>query len=237
MRRFTESRWPAILLVGLLAAFFPGSLSADVLVTRDGQRIETRGPWEVKGRMVVFTLPNGTLSSIRADEVDLEASREATAETLAPAEELESAKEERREPVLRLTTRDVGYGDAGAQGPEALVERLRAAHEYQDRGAALGLVNWQDTPEPIRDFMGKEFDVLMERQIDDVRLTEIAPDENLEQIQDGVTYRPNVEVTHRLEIDFVPETGEDRESMSLYVGTLLGSYFIAAAEPVEGFEE
>jgi hypothetical protein len=227
----------AVLLGGLLAAAVPGPLSADVLVTRDGQRIETRGPWEVKGRMVVFTLPNGTLSSIRADEVDLAASREATAEALAPVEEPEPAEEKPREPVLRLTTRDVGYGDAGAQGPEALLERLRAAHEYQDRGAALGLVNWQNTPEPIRDFMEKEFDVLMERQIDDIRLTEVAPGENLQQIQDGVTYRPNVEVTHRLEIDFVPETGEDRESMSLYVGTLLGSYFIAAAEPVEEYEE
>lgn len=35
---------------------------------------ETKGPWQVKGRQVVFQAPNGNLQSIRVDAVDLAAS-------------------------------------------------------------------------------------------------------------------------------------------------------------------
>jgi hypothetical protein len=63
----------------------------DVLVTRDGSQLETRGPWEVQGRLVVFTRPDGTLASIRLRDVDLEASEEAT--STAAAAEREAAKQ------------------------------------------------------------------------------------------------------------------------------------------------
>lgn len=62
--------------------------SGDLLITRDGSGIETRGPWEVRGRLVVFTRADGTLSSIHLRDVDLEASEEATA--AAAAEEMEA---------------------------------------------------------------------------------------------------------------------------------------------------
>lgn len=78
--------------------------NADWLVTRDGARVETDGPWEVRGRQVVFTLPNGTLSALRLDEVDLEASDKATAASLA--EEAPPPAPERR-PVLVLTNDDL----------------------------------------------------------------------------------------------------------------------------------
>jgi hypothetical protein len=48
--------------------------TAEWLATRDGHRIETDGPWKVKGRIVVYTDAKGTLSSIRLDEIDPEAS-------------------------------------------------------------------------------------------------------------------------------------------------------------------
>jgi hypothetical protein len=49
------------------------------VVTTDGERIETRGPWRIDGRRVLFVAANGSLVSIRVDQVDLEASREASA--------------------------------------------------------------------------------------------------------------------------------------------------------------
>src|SRR6476661_7310749 len=58
--------------------------AADWLVTREGGRIETRGAWKVKNQLVVFTLPNGTLSSLRLSEIDLAASEKATEKAKAP---------------------------------------------------------------------------------------------------------------------------------------------------------
>ena len=54
---------------------------ADWLMTREGGRVETKGTWKVKGKLVVFTQTDGTLSSLRLSEVDLEASRKLTAES------------------------------------------------------------------------------------------------------------------------------------------------------------
>lgn len=59
---------------------------ADVLVIRDGSRIETRGTWEVKGRLVVFTRSDGSLASLRLRDIDLEASRQATEAAAAKAD-------------------------------------------------------------------------------------------------------------------------------------------------------
>ena len=49
------------------------------IFARDGARLETKGPWKVDGRRVVFQMPNGTLSSVRSDEVDLDRSAAETA--------------------------------------------------------------------------------------------------------------------------------------------------------------
>lgn len=80
----------AVVLLALGLAGGPPA-AADWIVTTDGERIETRGPWEVKGRLVVLTLANGELASMRLSNVDLEASRRATQEAAramqaAPAE-------------------------------------------------------------------------------------------------------------------------------------------------------
>lgn len=94
---------------------------ADVLVMNDGSQIETRGEWEVRGRQVRFTLPNGVLSVVRLSEVDLEASRAATeaANNPAPAPAEEGEPEaDPEEPVLVLTNDDIGRGS----GPEAEAE-------------------------------------------------------------------------------------------------------------------
>ncbi|HEX6898779.1 MAG TPA: FxLYD domain-containing protein [Thermoanaerobaculia bacterium] len=72
------------LLTLLIVAAAPAR--ADWLVTRDGGRVETKGPWKVKGKLVVFTQADGALSSLRLSEVDLDASRKATESARIQAE-------------------------------------------------------------------------------------------------------------------------------------------------------
>lgn len=72
----TVSRW---LVTAALALAHGGVLHADWLVLRSGQRIETRGAWEVRGRQVVFTSRTGVLQALPLADVDIDASRNATA--------------------------------------------------------------------------------------------------------------------------------------------------------------
>ncbi len=226
MKLIRQSILPALLA---LALAMPAV--GDWLVTRDGARIETRGAWEVRGRTIVFTTPGGTLSSVRRDEIDLEASRAATEAAVAAPEP--AAAETAPSPVMTLTDRDVARGEPGATGPQLVVERLRTAHRLQDVSSAAALVQWRDAVPAYRAFMEGELRWLMGRRLRDIRLTEVGLEESFEQVHDGVAYEPNVAVTHRLEIDLVPDTGDDRLTLSLFVGTRLGSYFIAAARPVD----
>jgi len=90
VRSFPVRPFLFLLVIFLLAP----AVSADWLVTKEGARIETKGPWKVKGAVVVFTLPNGTLSSMRLRELDLDQSALVTAEANQPPEEEEAAGEE-----------------------------------------------------------------------------------------------------------------------------------------------
>jgi hypothetical protein len=76
-----------VVALGLLAvgaALLPAH--ADWLVTREGGRVETKGPWQIKGKLVVFTrADDGSLASLRAAEVDLDASAKATADAKVQA--------------------------------------------------------------------------------------------------------------------------------------------------------
>lgn len=64
--------------LALLLAAAPAG--ADWLVLKNGTRVETLGPWNEKGKQVVYTtVAEKRLVSIRASEVDLTASREASA--------------------------------------------------------------------------------------------------------------------------------------------------------------
>ncbi|MEO1366246.1 MAG: hypothetical protein AAFX50_03640, partial [Acidobacteriota bacterium] len=102
---------------GARAAYVAAPAAADVLVMKDGSRVETKGPWEVKGRQVIFTLPNGTLSAVRLSEVDLDRSNEATEIQRRPPAPQPTAREEAavREPVLVLTNDDIAAGTPGAE--------------------------------------------------------------------------------------------------------------------------
>jgi|GEM_PF-645855 len=109
----------------LLAAVAPAR--ADWLVTRAGGRIETKGHWQVKGKLVVFTGANGTLGSLRLVDVDLPASETATSEAkdakdkaVAVAQEPPKPKE-RKKSVRSLTDADFSHkaADDGTAKPGA----------------------------------------------------------------------------------------------------------------------
>lgn len=104
MRRIARIGLAAVLV--LMLATLPAA--GDWLVTSDGEKIETRGAWEVRSRLVVFTSAEGVLSSMRLSDCDLAASEAATAawEARTPPPRQEP---ERRAAVLVLTDADVGH--------------------------------------------------------------------------------------------------------------------------------
>jgi glutaredoxin len=65
-----------IACAGFLLASIPAA--ADWLVTRDGQRIETEGRWQMKGKAVMFTQADGRVDQLPRDYIDFEASHRAT---------------------------------------------------------------------------------------------------------------------------------------------------------------
>jgi hypothetical protein len=128
-------------------------LRADWLVTRQGERFETKGPWQVKGKLLVFTLPDGTLSSIRADKVDFDASKRAAEEAAkkAAAASVPPPPVEQRKAVIILTDKDfhsplpagtsadaAGSGGSGNTAGAAKTGK-DAAHEGP---AAVEIVSW-----------------------------------------------------------------------------------------------
>jgi hypothetical protein len=93
--------------IGVLLGAAP--LYADWIVTRQGERFEIKGAWQLKGKLAVFTLPTGTLSSMRADQIDVDASKQATARAKQPAAPQAPAAEQakpRRRAVIVLTDKD-----------------------------------------------------------------------------------------------------------------------------------
>jgi len=99
---------PALAAAVLVLLLAPSPLHADWIVTRHGERFEIQGTWQLKGKLVVFTLPNGTLSSMRADRVDIDASKQATAQAKqqAAAPPRAPKAEPRRKAVIVLTDKD-----------------------------------------------------------------------------------------------------------------------------------
>jgi hypothetical protein len=91
-------------LPAMLLLVCSGAANADWLVTVEGDRIETRGPWRVEGSRVVFEAANGALTAVRASTIDFEATDAYAAKLAAPRPEVVAP---RVEPVLVLTESDV----------------------------------------------------------------------------------------------------------------------------------
>jgi len=101
----------SLLALGSLAALATAGApraGADWLVTRQGARVETRGPWQEKGKLVVFSRPDGSLASLRLTDVDLAASRKATREAVEVKAQTpkEPVKPQKRESIAKLSDKD-----------------------------------------------------------------------------------------------------------------------------------
>ncbi|HEX3131465.1 MAG TPA: FxLYD domain-containing protein [Thermoanaerobaculia bacterium] len=120
-----RKKYPMILALAALLGGTAGPAAADWLVTREGAKVETQGPWTVKGKLVVFKTPDGKLASLRVADVDLDASRNATEEAVAAQAQAEAEPEkpapEKKKSVRTITDKDVRQaGPAAAPGsPEA----------------------------------------------------------------------------------------------------------------------
>jgi hypothetical protein len=119
-RRKLASWLPAMLLL-----VCSGAANADWLVTVEGDRIETRGPWRVEGSRVVFEAANGALTAMRVSTIDFDATDAYAAKLAAPPAPKVVAP--RVEPVLVLTESDVPrariveppLAEGGAEGDDA----------------------------------------------------------------------------------------------------------------------
>lgn len=135
----------------LVAAALLVPAAADWLVTRDGDRVETAGPWRVENRLVVFERPDGTFASMRLTEIDLEASERLTRE-LAERARAPKPVPEQRTAVIRLTERDLPPVPRAEQTEEPTDSRGSAESEdgSTDGGdaeaeeQALQVVSWRD---------------------------------------------------------------------------------------------
>ena len=126
-------------LAALVLAAAPSR--ADWLVTRDGTWVETRGAWEVKGKVVVFHTLKGDLSSLRLSEVDLEASRKETARAelaRGAAEEARKRPPAKKKPVLVLTDDDVRHVEPGTP----------AAATPSQPPPSLSVASWERAADP-----------------------------------------------------------------------------------------
>lgn len=231
-----------VLLAGaLMMVAGAGIARGDVLVTHEGERITTQGPWTVKGRQIVFTGVTGTLSAVRLSEIDLEASeiatREANAPPPAPEEAPAAPVRERRAPVLTITDADIPRGTPTGGGPaEALVGRLRNALRFDDIEGAMQQVLLEGTSPGVRAVIRDVFQQVMDRKLRDIVFEPTpAGDDGTpgagDTVQDGVTYRPNAPVVGRLRVLLEPSI-EDRDAdvaeASFFVGDRLGTYMIVA---------
>lgn len=136
MRRALTFRTP-ILAAALLAA---GPSGADWLRTRDGAMLETKGPWSVRGSQVIFTAPNGTLSSLRVAEVDLDASAVATLEARNPQPPVVV---EPPEAVVAITMKDVRRA-----APPAAEEPAETAADAETPKPPVSVVAWRAAEGP-----------------------------------------------------------------------------------------
>lgn len=152
MRKVNWSR-RAALGICLLAASFATAVPvrADWLVTREGAKVETKGPWKVSGKRVIFTEVDGILASLRLADVDLDASRRATATAeAATAKSAEAAPAaEKKKSVRVLTDKDFAHTEEAAEGAtaEAPAEAAagQAAGDKPEAANRLQVANWKQT--------------------------------------------------------------------------------------------
>lgn len=132
-------RLPALLSSVALWCALVAPASADWIVLKDGERIETRGAWKIEGSRLLFTSATGALSSLRVSEVDLEASEEAN-RPRTPEPEVVSAPPLRRPPALVLDNTNVARARSVPTAESADDPSSEPTPE-----ASLTVASWQET--------------------------------------------------------------------------------------------
>src|SRR3954451_714505 len=123
---------------------------ADWLVTRDGGRVETKGTWQVKGKLLVFTRAvDGALASLRVAEVDLDASTKATAEAKVKAEAPPPVETPQKKLAV-LTDKDFRKPTPPAETGEATKDGAAA------RPGRLAVSGWKKLDRPDGDGIAVE---------------------------------------------------------------------------------
>lgn len=150
----------AFLLAGVVVALAACLLStasplhADWLVTRSGAKIETAGTWQVKGKLVVFKLTNGTLSSLKLADVDLAKSHRATeqaAKSTKSAESSASTTTMHRKAVMTISDADVEHVTSESTSSQPATTKgaeVKAGHASDQSTAVTGgleVGDWQPT--------------------------------------------------------------------------------------------
>jgi hypothetical protein len=151
----TQLRRSAVLGLGLLilaAVFSP--VAADWLVTREGGRVETKGAWTVKGKLVVFHTAEGKLSSLRLADVDLDASQRATEEAVAAQAQAAAEPDkpaERRKSVRVITDKDVKPAPPPAEPAADAEEEPTRENATAATGSGLAVETWSQERDPDDD--------------------------------------------------------------------------------------
>jgi hypothetical protein len=131
--------------LALAACLLALPAGADWLVTREGGRVETRGAWEVKGKLVVFRAADGTLASLRLTEVDLETSRSATEEAARQRVEAQAPSKPPEKRVSKVVLTDKDFRKAASAVQPANSENAATAAPAAETAAqplGLGVANW-----------------------------------------------------------------------------------------------
>lgn len=125
-----------------------GTLEGDWLVLKDGSVVETAGTWQVKGNLVVFSMPNGSLASLRLSNVDLPSSTDLS---------LNGREEEMTPTAVKAPPRKIAsfvITDANVSHDEYEAERdaagaNRGGTSPENPGSGLVITAWDraDAPE------------------------------------------------------------------------------------------
>jgi hypothetical protein len=158
LMRSQTSPWsvPGMALLFALLVATGSPAQAEVLVLRSGETLEVKGSWQQRGSRIVYTAADGSLLSIRASEVDLEATQaraEQAAEPAADPVDPESsaqpqhaASRSNARPVVTITNRDVGGAQRKAQPTQSdgLSEAPAAAAAAPQGALQLIVTEWSD---------------------------------------------------------------------------------------------
>ena len=142
---------PLVATFAFLCAFFwAPALEADWLITQNGERIETKGPFKVEGRRVLYTRPNDTLAAVRLSEIDLEATERYAEELRNPRPKAKKKTRSNQDSKLVLDGSNVSRfkaprvrpGEAAADAQTGVVvsswkEVNDAGYELEVRGTVV----------------------------------------------------------------------------------------------------